>query len=224
MTRIRARHGMARIAMTVLGFCGFGGCSGSLFQSKSVPTTTYLLSAELPAPTADASPASAAPSAVIAADLAVQKPRVRAGLDTDRIASLYPDRRLDYFAGARWSGPLDEVIQDLTVQAFRSGARWRNVSSDASAFVSGYWLEIEVADFQAEYSSGGSPPTVSVHLLARIGGAGERRVLGTFDAAARRAAADNRMTAIVQAYEQAAGAALADIVAGASRTMSLEHR
>ncbi len=46
-----------------------------------------------------------------------------------------------YFADARWSGPLDEVLQDLALQAFRSGAGLRNVSADASAFASGYWLE-----------------------------------------------------------------------------------
>ncbi len=102
------------------------------------------------------------------------------GLESDRIAVLYPDRRLDYFADARWSGPLDQVLQDLAVQALRSEAGLRYVSADASAFSSGYWLEIEVADFQAEYASTVSP-TIRVHLLARLGGSGDRRILGGFD-------------------------------------------
>jgi cholesterol transport system auxiliary component len=195
-------------------------CSGSFFQSKVVPPSIYLLSA--PPGSAAASSASAAAPAPIAANLAVLKPRVRAGLDTDRIAVLYPDRRLDYFADARWSGPLDDVVQDLAVQAFRNDARLQNVSSDASAFASGYWLEIEVADFQAEYASAGAAPTINVRLLARVASAGDRNILGSFTAAARQTAADNRLTAIVEAYERAVNSALAEIVGGTSR--ALEHR
>ena len=138
------------------------GCGGSLFQTKAAPPALYLLSASATTPAAAAAPR-------IAADLAVIRPRVRAGLDTDRIAALYPDRRLEYFADARWSGPLDEVIQQLVVQQFHATANLRNVSVEASVFASNYWLEIEVADFQAEYSAAAAPPVVHVHFLARIG-------------------------------------------------------
>jgi ABC-type uncharacterized transport system auxiliary subunit len=217
---------IVRASILVLGVCGWvTACTGSLFQSKAVPPSIYLLSAP-PGTTAAASSTSAAAPARIAAALAVLKPRIRAGLDTDRIAVLYPDRRLDYFADARWSGPLDDVVQDLTVQAFRNGARLQNVSSDASAFASGYWLEIEVADFQAEYASAGAPPTINVRLLARVASAGERTILGSFTAVARQNATDNRLTAIVDAYERAVNTALAEIVDGTTRTLTeaLEHR
>ena len=156
----------------------------------------------------------------VAADLAVQRPRVRAGLETDRIAVLYPDRRLDYFADARWSGPLDQVLQDLTVQAFETGANLRTVAAESSGFPSGYWLEMQVADFQAEYAATGAAPAVNVHLLARLGAAGDRRVMATFEAVARRSAADNRLSAIVDAYERAADSALGQIVADATRALS----
>jgi ABC-type uncharacterized transport system auxiliary subunit len=212
---IGAKRGIP-VALFVLGVgAGFAGCTGSLFQSKAAPAPIYLLSAKL-----------GMADRAVPADLAVLRPRVRAGLETDRIAVLYPDRRLDYFADARWSGPLDEVLQDLALQAFDTGAHLRNVSADASAFASAYWLEIEVVDFQAEYTSGGAAPTIHVHLLARVGGAGDRRILGTLDASAREIASDNRLPAIVDAYERAAGAALAEIVKGTSRTLSdsLEHR
>lgn len=161
-------------------------------------------------------PPGGSPTGEIPVDLAILKPRVRAGLDSDRIAVLYPDRRLDYFAAARWSGPLDELVQDLAVQAFHSHAHLRNVSSDSSVFASAYWLEIEVADFQAEYSPAAAVPTVHVHLLARLGSSRGRRILSRFEADARQAAADNRLTAIVDAYERAADMALATIVADAS--------
>jgi cholesterol transport system auxiliary component len=217
---------LVRASILVLGVCSWAtGCTGSLFRSKVVPPSIYLLSAP-PGINAAASAASAAAPAPLAADLAVLKPRVRAGLDTDRIAVLYPDRRLDYFADARWSGPLDDVVQDLAVQAFRNGAGLRNVSSDASGFATGYWLEIEIADFQAEYPSLGAPPTINVRLLARVASAGDRNVLGAFTAEARQTATDNRLTAIVEAYEHAVNSALVEIVGGTSRTLTeaLQHR
>lgn len=185
-------------------------CTGSLFQSKAAPPTIYLLSAAaVPAGTA----------AEIPIDLRILKPRVRTGLETDRIAVLYPDRRLDYFADARWTGPLAEVLQDLAVQEFHARGNLRTVSGDASVFASAYWLEIEVADFQAEYTSGAAP-TVRVQFLARLGSSGDRRILGQFVASAQQPARENRLTAIVDAYAHAADMALAQIVAQADDTFA----
>jgi ABC-type uncharacterized transport system auxiliary subunit len=183
-------------------------CTGTLFKDRAVPPSVYLLSAT-----------AGTPGPSIPADLAVLKPRVRVGLDTDRVAALYPDRRLDYFAGARWSGPLDEVVHDLAVQMFRTHANFRNVSADRSVFANGYWLEIDVLDFQAEYLSADTAPTVHVHLSGRIGTSASRRALSQFEASSRQAAADNRLTAIIAAYEQAADAALADIVSDATAAL-----
>jgi len=195
------------------------GCTGSLFQSKVPPPTIYLLGT-------GAATAGVATPVPIAVDLAVLKPRVRPGLESDRIAALYPDRRLDYFADARWSGPLSEVLQDVAVQAFHARAALRNVSGEASVFASAYWLEIEVMDFQAEYTSGANAPTVHVQFLARLGTSGERRILGQFTANAQQPAAENRLTAIVGAYAAATDTALAKIVAdvGATLVKPLETR
>jgi ABC-type uncharacterized transport system auxiliary subunit len=198
-------------------------CGGSLFQSKRAPPTTYLLSVggETAATGTGAAGTAAAgtPGVEIPVDLAILKPRARAGLDTDRVAALYPDRRLDYFAAARWSGSLDEVVQDLAVQAFHAHANLRNVGGDASVFASAYWLEIEIIDFQAEYLPPAAAPRVHVHFLARLGGSGDRRILGRFEANTGQTAADNRLSAIVDAYARAADLALAEIVADTVETL-----
>ena len=187
-------------------------CAGSLFKNKTAPPTMYMLSA-----TPKSTAAENAPAAPV--DLAVLKLRVRAGIDTDRIAALYPDRHMDYFADVRWSGPLDEVLQDVAVQEFHLNPGLRNVSTDASVFASTYWLEIEVEDFQAEYSALGAAPTVHVHFLARVGNSADRHVLGRFEPDIRVVAADNRMTAIVDAYNRAADAAFAEIATGTAQTL-----
>jgi ABC-type uncharacterized transport system auxiliary subunit len=154
---------------------------------------------------------------------------VRTGLDTERIAALYPDRRLDYFADARWSGRLDEVIEDLAVQLLRARSGLADVSGDASAFASPYWLEIEVEDFQAEYAAeaaaGGdaaanaAPPTVHVHFLARIGSSGDGTIIARCEGQAREPASSNRMSAIVAAYNGAANQALQQIAAKCTATL-----
>jgi ABC-type uncharacterized transport system auxiliary subunit len=186
-------------------------CTGSFFKSSAPPTSTYLLSVKAEAP---------AGAVAIPADLTVLMPRVRTGLNNDRIAALYPDRRLDYFAAARWSGPLDEVVQDLALQAFHG--HFRNVGTDSSAFRGGYWLELEVVDFQAEYagSAPGAGPTAHVHLHARVGNGIDRHVLGEFDADARQAAAENHLAAVVAAYEVAAQQALDQIVEQSTQTLA----
>jgi cholesterol transport system auxiliary component len=194
--------------------CGLAACTGSLFQSKTAPPTVYLLSAGTGSPAATATPVT------LAVDLAILKPKVRTGLESDRIAALYPDRHLDYFADSRWSGPLGDALQDLAVQEFHAHANLARVSGDASVFASAYWLEIEVLDFQAEYTSAAAAPTVHVHLLARIGDSGDRRVLGQFEANARRPAAENRLGAIVEAYAQAADSALGEIAASTYETLA----
>jgi cholesterol transport system auxiliary component len=211
--------------LIVLGAIGLAACTGSLFKSKAAPPTIYMLSAAAPTAASGAAAAAetasaAAPAAEIPADLAILKPRVRIGLDADRIAVLYPDRRLDYFADARWTGPLGDVLQDLAVQEFHSRAHLRTVSAEASVFASAYWLEIEVTDFQAEYASAGGAPTVHVHFLARLGSSGERRILGQFEADTRQPAAENRLTSIVDAYARAADGALENIIAHADETLA----
>jgi ABC-type uncharacterized transport system auxiliary subunit len=185
------------------------GC-GSLFQTKAAPPTMYLLSmTHKAADRADPLPV----------DLGVLKPRVRAGLDTDRIAVLYPDRRLDYFANVRWSGPVDEVVQELAIQEFRAIDAVRNVSGESSVFASSYWLEVEVTDFQAEYAAGAAVPAIHVHLVGRIGSTTDRRVMTRFDADAIEPAADNRMGAIAEAFNRAADKALSGIVANSLETL-----
>jgi len=113
-------------------------------------------------------------------------------------------------------------LQDLAVQQLHLNPGLRNVSADASVFASVYWMEMEVADFQAEYTAGASAPTVHVHLLARVGNAGDRRVLASFEPDIHEAAADNRMTAIVDAYNRAADKALGEIAAGTAQALSIK--
>jgi ABC-type uncharacterized transport system auxiliary subunit len=202
------------VIMGALPILGLAACSGSFFQSKVSAPTIYVLSS-------GAAPAESGSAAEIPADLAILKPRLRTGLDSDRVAVLYTDRRLDYFADARWNGALGDVLQDFAVQEFHGHAHLRTVNGDTSVFASAYWLEIEVTDFQAEYTSAAAePPTVHVHLLARLGDSGDQRILGRFEADARQPAAENRLSNIVDAYSRAADTAFAEIAGDVEQSLA----
>ncbi len=203
------RRRAAPLAACLVAGC-LAACTGSLFQSKAAAPTIYVLSG------ASAAPAAAAQ---IPVDLAVLKPKPRTGLESDRIAVSYPDRRLDYIADARWSGTLSEVLQDFAVQEFRARANLRSVSADTSVFASAYWLEIEVVDFQAEYAGADAPPSVHVRLIARIGNSAARRIVGQVAADVSQPAAENRVTAIVDAYSRAAAAAMTQIIDATAATL-----
>jgi ABC-type uncharacterized transport system auxiliary subunit len=209
------RTARGRAAAVAAAALALSACTGSLFKSREPPQSVYLLTL---------APAVAEAGTKIPGDLTILRPRVRPGLDTSLIAALYPDRRLEHFAAARWSAPPDQVFEDLALEAFRANARLQNVHTDVSAFGTGYWLEIDVEDFQAEYagqgSAGGSaPPTIHVQLVARLGASGDRRILGQFEADVREAATDDRLTAIVDAYNRGANAALGKIVAETAETL-----
>jgi len=205
MKQLRNRAAAPALAAVMLALAA---CGGSLFQSKIPPAAVYQLSAQY-----EGAQGAQSRGPEIPIDLSVLRPRVRTGLDNDLIAALYPDRRLDYLANARWSGPLDEVMQELALQAFRARANLRSVHAQESAFGGGYLLNLDVNDFQAEYPESARAPTVHVHLLASVGAAGDERILARFEADVRQPAAANRVTAIVEAYNRAADEALAQIVA-----------
>lgn len=190
-------------------------CTSGLFTSKIQPTSAYLLSVRSVSP-GNATAATQIP--VLPVDLAILKPRMRPGLESGRIAALYPDRRLEFYAGGTWSGSLDEVMQNLTVQMFQDRSNLRSVSGESTRFVNNYWLELYVHDFEAEYAGAG-PPTIKVRFAARLGSTAGHDSVGNYEAQASQVASEDRLGPIVDAFERAANEALGKIVNSADETL-----
>ncbi len=197
-----------RAVLACLCAASLAACTGGMFLTRADPPITYRLTAGR----AEGQPA-------IAADLELLNPLIAAGLDTDRIAAIRPDGRLDHFAGARWNGPLNVVFGQLAVREFRARSGVRNVVGAASELRPLYWLEIEVTSFQAEYPSAGAAPVIRVHLVARLGDRRRRTTLGSYVADASRTAGADRLGAIVAAFDAVADQALDQIVAATDRTL-----
>lgn len=192
----------ALLAMTTV----LGGCAGGL-KSDAPPAQAYVLAA---------APAERSAS-VLDARLQIARPGVQPGLETDRIALVRADRRLDYYAASRWAGPLPEVMEALAVETFRAAGGLIAVQEDGSPFTPDYVLHMAIGHFEAHYASADAAPQVRVTLDCTLGRRADRVAVAHFVADGISQAEANRMGAIVAAFEHAAQTALA-----AARERTLE--
>lgn len=144
-------------------------------------------------------------------DLLVLRPVAAPGLRTDRIATLWPGNRLDYLAGARWSGELGAVVQAATVESIARAGVLRGVEGEPGRFGATHVLGLELRRFEADYVAG-APPVARVTIAATVGPQASRRALGTFTASAEVAAAANTVSGVTAALDQAFGQALGELL------------
>jgi cholesterol transport system auxiliary component len=177
------------------------GCSG--FHSHEPATQVYTLDPQF---------TQAPPAAASTATLQVLRPEAAPGLDTERIALRRSSQRLDYYAASRWPAPAPEFLQSLAIEALRASGKFRSVQADSATFASDLVLQIEIRRFQAEYAGDGAP-VVHVQLVATLGRRKDRAITSSVSADSSVAAAENRMQAVVAAFQSATTAALADLAA-----------
>jgi cholesterol transport system auxiliary component len=178
------------------------GCTGSLLDSKQPASAAYVL-----APAPGAQPAAGAATDV---DLSIGRPGMAPGLDTQRIAVL-KGRQLDYYRAARWGGNAVEVVQTLLVDSLEDQRLFRSVTAEQARVAGDYVLDVEVRDFQAEYAAQNAAPSVHVMIIGRLIRVVDRELVGTVSAEARSQASDNRLSAVVAAFESAAHEVALDI-------------
>jgi ABC-type uncharacterized transport system auxiliary subunit len=203
---------MMRVAGTGLRAAALGAAAllaaCTSFKSERAMPQVYALRYAPPAPEVAAA---AAPAALEQPPtLQVLRPSAAPGFDDDHITLLREGQKLDYYAGARWAGPLPEVLQQLAVEALRARGRYRAVLGDAAPFVAEQVLQLEIARCTAVYAGGGAPE-VQVKLVASFGRRGDHSLLTTQVLEARAQAGENRLGAVAAAYERALNLALAQL-------------
>jgi cholesterol transport system auxiliary component len=177
------------------------GCAG--LHSSEQATQVYTLEPAWPA----------TPARVTATvTLQVPRPLAAPGLDTNRIALTRGAQRLDYYAASSWPGPLPDFLQSLALDALRASGRFRAVQADTVAFAADQVLQIEVRRCQAEYAGDG-PPVAHVQLVATLGQRSDRSLIAGVSAESTAPAAENRMQAVVAAFQRALSEALGQLVA-----------
>jgi cholesterol transport system auxiliary component len=151
--------------------------------------------------------------------LTVAVPDAPASIDTIRIALNPTASTLDYFADAAWADRAPVLVQSLLIQAFEEANRVA-VARDTDGLLADYLLRTEMREFQAHYTGGiapspdqpASPPEISVRIDARLVSVSERRVVENISVSHSAQARSNEMNGIVAAFNEALGAALAEIV------------
>jgi cholesterol transport system auxiliary component len=206
----RRQLGRAAACAPLLALALLAGCSG-LFESEMPAPQAYML--RLPTPQAGASNASA-PLGVIQ----LLRPEADPGLASERIALLRNDRRFDYYAASRWAGPLPDVLAALAAESLRGSQAFAAVLDDGAPFAPEYTLRIAIRRFEADYTAGGAPRAIVV-LDCSLGRFRDRSLLGNFIAKGSATASADRLAAVVQAFESATSAALAEMQSTAVETL-----
>jgi cholesterol transport system auxiliary component len=157
-----------------------------------------------------------------AGSVLVQRPEAAPGLDSNRIALLRSDRRFDFYAASLWAAPTPDVVEALVVDALRNTGNFSAVFDDAAPYAPRYDLRITLRRFEADYTAGGTAPTVHVVLDCTLGRHRDRALLATFTAQGAAPAAEDRLSSVVAAFEAAAASAMSEVTRNVSATVAAD--
>jgi cholesterol transport system auxiliary component len=190
-----------RALLLACGIAALPGC-GSLLESTLPAPQSYVL--RLPARTPVAGTANPG-------SLLVQRPEAGPGLSSEYIALLRSGQRFDFYAASRWAAPAPDLLESAIVDQLRGAGLFAAVFDDASPYAPTYDLRCETRRFEADYTRGGSAPTVHVVLECTLGRHRDRLLLSSFTAQGSAAASEDRLGDVIAAFEAATAAALGEM-------------
>jgi cholesterol transport system auxiliary component len=134
----------------------------------------------------------------------VAEPMAPRALSTDRIAVVMGGGTLSYAAGSRWNERAPRVIQERILRAFEDDGRIAAAVRPEDAVQSRYEVRLDLLRFEAVYRDGdAAAPTVVAELRGKLIDRQSRDLVASMRFEAERRASDNRMGAIVVAFEMA---------------------
>jgi len=206
---------MSRVLLLSMVLWIVAGCAGVLRSDAAAPQVYVLRAAASPPRAADAqaqaleSARAASTKSAAPPTLQLLRPDADPGLGSEQIVLVRSDHRMDFFAGSRWPGALQDVVETLAVDTLRVTGDWAAVHDSPSPYVADYLLQIVIRRFEADYTAEGPVPTVYVTLDCTVARRAGRELLTSFVAEGTQMASENRMAAVISAFEKAANAALA---------------
>jgi ABC-type uncharacterized transport system auxiliary subunit len=191
LPRVGVRVLLLSLAASLLTLTGCG--VGNILQSKVDEPHTYILQVT------DAGTAKVA----YPVQLGIALPKASPGLDTNRIAVLREGNQLDYYYGARWGGTAPQVVQSYLVTLLQTQQGFKGVNSEGARIDVDYLLDVELKDFQAVYASANGKPTTKVTLVGTLIQVKTRQAVASLTTSASTVADDNRLGAVVNAFQTA---------------------
>lgn len=108
-----------------------------------------------------------------------------------------------YIAGARWVSPALMLYSDALETSFGSQARTVRLIGRRELTPTTRLLDVDVRAFETRYDYAGAAPTVVITVRARLLRFPERTVVSEQTFTASQPASENRVSAIVEAYDLA---------------------
>ena len=198
--------------LIVAGSLFLSACSGVFESDLAAPQAYVLRLPPAPAPEANGD----------AGRLVVQRPEASPGLESERIALLRSEQRFDFYAASRWAAPAPDVIASVMIDALRATGAFSAVLDDSAPFAARYSLRCMLRRFEADYTKGRGAPTVFVALDCTLGRRRDRELLASFTAQGSARAAEDRLNAVVAAFETATAAAMSELGRAASAAVANE--
>lgn len=118
-----------------------------------------------------------------------------------------------YIAGARWVSPASDLYMESLENAFAAQATRVRLIGPRELTRGERSLDIDVRAFEARYDAPGAAPTVVVTARARLLALPDRTVAAERTFTVQQPAAENRVSAIVEAFDIATRDVNAQIVA-----------
>ena len=204
----------ARLAALVLAAGSLSACITLLPKSK--PAQLYRFDGR--AALAAAKPEDAKPSAgrvgIMRAGGSFQ-----GAASGDRILAV-TGPQVAYLADSRWSGPAAVLFDEAVVSAFDANPGPARLVARGEPAAATYTLRLDVTRFEANYDQGPkATPKVVVETHAELIRAADRTVVGDRIFRTELRASDDRVSAIVAAFDQAAGKTLTDLLAWTNQTV-----
>jgi cholesterol transport system auxiliary component len=146
--------------------------------------------------------------------LIVEQPVAAGGLDSARIALQHTPYTLEYYAKASWTDNAPSMIQTLLVASFERSGKIVSVGRESVGLRPDYLLKTELREFQALYFDiQGNAPRIAVRINAKVIEMPDRRIIASRTIYKEEKAATPEFKDIINAFDDALGKALRDIVA-----------
>lgn len=201
MSKLSLPRALRRAAFVASSAILLTACGGLLGPSEAPPQMYVLHPQFAPLPNA--------PQTQWQIDVA--PPAASDVLDTKRIA-LTRGLTMDYYANAAWTDQAPDLIQDLIVEAFEKSGKIKAVGRPSGGVRGDLLLTTNVSDFSAHYATENGIPTITVDIVAKLITATHHDVVATYEARHEEQASVNSVPAVVQAFNDATGQAIEDIV------------
>lgn len=131
----------------------------------------------------------------------------------DRLLTL-TNGKAAYVADTRWVAPATVLWDEAVVAAFDADPGHVRLIARGEPASAAYILRLDVRNFEAHYDRGPkAAPTIVVRVRAAVTSGTDRGLIGEKLFERRVTASDNRVTAIVPAYDRAVAEVLAEVIA-----------